>query len=875
MTALVERLRAFGDRIAVNTDVEQLSYARLAERVAKTAAALGERRRLVLIRTHNDIGTLVGYLGALAGRHVVIPVPPDRGTDALEAAYLPDAEIARDGTVVVRADPAHHLLHPDLAMVLSTSGSTGSPKLVRLSHTNLVTNAESIAQYLDITENDCAATTLPMSYCYGLSVINSHLIRGAALILTEHSVVDDQFWQLFTRHRGTSFAGVPYTFDLLDRTNFEHMELPHLRYIKQAGGRLEPQRVRRYADLGARCGWEFFVMYGATEATARMAYLPPELAHRHPGAIGQPIPGGSFTIEPLDGWSEPGVGELVYRGPNVMLGYADSRSDLAAGRSVAELRTGDIGRRNADGLYEVIGRSHRFVKLFGLRIDLQRVETVLGEHGVTSCCTSAGGALVIAATDDHDADEVRRIAAHAAGLPGDAVAVVTLPELPVLPSGKPDYTAVCEAARAAVAEHAEPTDVRRLFSEVLQVDARSIDPGSTFLTLGGTSLNYVAMSVRLERMLGRLPPNWQQLSFERIERLSQDSTPSRRRFSATLETSVALRAVAIVLIVGSHAGLFELWGGAHILLGIAGYNFGRFCLTSVPRAGRVRQLWTTIAWVAVPSIAWIAIGMAITDDYTKTNLLLANKILGPHDSMTAGRLWFIEVLVWTLIGLTVVMAVPFVDRLERRWPFGLAMVFLTVGVVLRYDLFGFHLGREAWFTFLAFWFFAAGWAAAKARHTWQRIAVTAILVVCVYGYFGDGLRESMVLGGVLLLIWLPALRCPAPLPMLAGIVAEASLYTYLTHFQVYSLLEAHPLIGVLAAIGVGVLVTWLVSALRRRLPRRAQALVRAEGSAVASILRMSPSRTVSTTTANNRGPANASSTGSDDGAATTVAPGPR
>ena len=115
-------------------------------------------------------------------------------------------------------------------------------------------------------------------------------------------------------------------------------------------------------------------MYGATEATARMAYLPPELASSHPAAIGRPIPGGSFTIEPLDGWDDDDVGELVYRGPNVMMGYAHRPADLALGKTVDTLHTGDIARRGPDGLYEVIGRSSRFVKMYGLRIDLQRVE---------------------------------------------------------------------------------------------------------------------------------------------------------------------------------------------------------------------------------------------------------------------------------------------------------------------------------------------------------------------------------------------------------------------------------------------------------------------------------------------------------------------
>ena len=821
MTGVIEHLAGFGERVAVITDSERLTYADLAHRVAATAAALGDRRRLVLLRTRNEIGSLVGYLGSLAGGHVVVPVPPDRDTGLLEATYLPDAEIGRGGAVKILGEPAGEALHGELAMLLSTSGSTGSPKLVRLSWANLLSNADAIAQYLQITGTDRAATTLPMSYCYGLSVINSHLLRGAGLILTDRSVVDGEFWELFTRHRGTSFAGVPYTFDLIERTGFEDMDLPHLRYVTQAGGHLEPERVARYARLGARRGWQFFVMYGATEATARMAYLPPELAKHHPGSIGRPIPGGSFAIEPLDGWTEQGTGELVYHGPNVMLGYAELRADLAAGRTVDELRTGDIARRNADGLYEVIGRSQRFVKLFGLRIDLQRVETVLGEHGVMSCCTSDGDALLVAATDNHDPAELRRIAMAATGLPADAVVVVTLPELPVLVSGKPDYTAVRAAAQAD-AQPVEATGVRRLIVDVLHVDPRSIGPDSTFLALGGTSLNYVAMSVRLERLLGRLPPDWQQLPLERIEALARDSTQSRRWFSATLETSVALRAAAIVMIVGSHAGLFELWGGAHILLGIAGYNFARFSLTSVARTERARQLRTTIAWIAIPSIAWIAIALVFTNDYTWQNLLLANKILGPNDSMTAGRLWFVEVLAWILVALALLVAVPVVDRIERRYPFGFAAAFLTFGVAQRYDVFGFHLGEQAWFTYLAFWFFAAGWAAAKAQRSWQRVVVTAILIVCVYGYFGDGVREALVLGGLLLLIWLPALHCPAPLPMVAGVVAEASLYTYLTHFQVYSLFGDNRVIGALASIAVGIAVTWLVSALRRQWSRREQ-----------------------------------------------------
>jgi acyl-CoA synthetase (AMP-forming)/AMP-acid ligase II len=812
---LLAHLRAQGDRIAVLTDAQRCSYTELADRVAAVAGRLGDTRRLVLLETHNDIATLVHYLGALAGKHVVLPVPAGRDHTAVAQTYEPDVVI--DGTGVhQRRRGSVHRLHDELALLLSTSGSTGSPKLVRLSRTNLVANAAAIAEYLGIRQTDRAATTLPMSYCYGLSIIHSHLLRGAGLILTDHSVVDDEFWELFRRHRGTTFAGVPYTFELLERIGFDAMDLPHLRYVTQAGGRLPPDRVRRFAALGRDRGWALFVMYGATEATARMAYLPPELAVSRPAAIGRPIPGGSFSIEPLDGWTDDDSGELVYRGANVMMGYAHGPADLALGKTVDALRTGDIARRGPDGLYEVIGRASRFAKMYGLRIDLQRLEATLRERGVTALCTDNDDRLVIAAAGKHNDRTVQRVAAAAAGVPADAVRAVTVTELPVLPSGKPDYQTVRELARDIESPPSTVTDLRAMFAEVLQIDPATIDADASFVDLGGNSLSYVTMSVRLERVLGRLPADWQRLSLRELE----GTPPPTRRWGATLETSVALRAAAIVLIVGSHAGLFELWGGAHLLLGIAGYNFGRFCLTPVARLDRMRHLRPTIAWIAVPSVVWIAIALTLTDDYHPTNLLLANKFLGPHDSMTAGRLWFVEVLVWILIALAAVCWLPAVDRLERQRPFVVAAAFLGVGLALRYDVLGFGLGRDAWFTVFAFWFFAVGWASAKASTSLQRAAVAVVLAVGLYGYFGDVHRELLVLAGFALLIWLPAIRCPAALTVAAGVVAEASLYTYLTHYQVYPLFDGHPLLGVVASLVVGVLLTQVVTMMRKRLRER-------------------------------------------------------
>src|SRR6185369_124170 len=311
--------------------------------------------------------------------------------------------------------------------------------------------------------------------------------------------------------------------EMLERIGPEALDLPHLRYVTQAGGRMPPERVQLFAELGRQQGWDLYVMYGATEATARMAYLPPHLTSSHPAAIGRPVAGGTFTIEPRDAWDGEGVGELVYRGPNVMMGYAHRAADLAVGKAVDALHTGDIARRGPDGLYEVIGRSSRFVKMYGLRIDLQGVEAALRDHGVMAFCTDVDDRLAVAVTG-HDEAEVQRIAAAAAGVPAGAVHAISVEELPMLPSGKAHYQAVRDLISASTGA---PTVVglRELFADVLQIDADGIDPDASFVDLGGNSLSYVTMSVRLERALGRLPADWQRLPLRDLEAMPK---PARR-----------------------------------------------------------------------------------------------------------------------------------------------------------------------------------------------------------------------------------------------------------------------------------------------------------------------------------------------------------
>ena len=822
-------LRRHGDHPAVVTDTgTTVSYADLADRVDDLAAQLGGNRRLVLLAGENDLDSLVGYLAALQGGHPVLLLPGDNAghLEAVVAAYDPDVVLDAHG-LHERRPGTRHDLHPDLALLLSTSGSTGSPKLVRLSHTNLASNARAIATYLGIRPADVAATTLPLHYCYGLSVVNSHLAAGASLFLTGLSVVDACFWDAVRAHRVSSFAGVPYTFELLDRVGFTRMDLPSLRYVTQAGGRLAPERVRGYAEAGRERGWDLFVMYGQTEATARMAYLPPDLAADCAGAIGVPVPGGSFRLEPvperpldaaLDAGTELPVGELVYRGDNVMLGYATRPEDLARGRDVEELRTGDVARRRPDGMLEIVGRRSRFAKVFGVRVDLDQVERLYGERGHVVHVADLGDRLLLgvdASARPADPEVLRAVAKEVVGLPRTAVQVLALPEVPRLPSGKTDYRTL--VGLAAERSRKPPVGARETVVEdrgaalraaLAQVLGRDVTDADTFVGLGGDSLSYVEASTRVEAVLGTLPAGWHTTPVGELA--GRPATRARR--GRTLETNVLLRALAIVMIVGTHANLFVAVGGAHVLLAVAGFNFGRFHLTETPRLERVRHVLGSVARIAVPSTVWLAGVAVLTGDIGWRNVLLLNSVLGPRSwTEPAWWYWFVEVLVWTLVALAACLAVPWVDRAERRWSFWLPFGLAAAGLLTRYDVVELSGGDEIHRGTVVFWLFALGWATVKADRVAHRVLVSLMVVASVPGFFGDTAREVVVVAGLLLLVWLPAVRVPGAVARVVGVLASASLYVYLAHWQVYPHLEDDaPLLATLLSLLAGI-AFWKVS----------------------------------------------------------------
>lgn len=793
-------LAAHGTAPAVVTPNGTVGYADLAALVTRAGDRLGGTRRLVLVEGRNDLPTLTAYLAALSRGHVVLLTPPGEPARALEARWDPDLVVGEEWREV-RPGTAHDL-HPDLALLMSTSGSTGAPKLVRLSRGNLAANAASIADYLRLGPGERAITSLPMHYCYGLSVVHSHLAAGATLVLTGLSVVDDCFWDLATRAEVTSMAAVPYTFELLERSGRARLGLADLRYVTQAGGRMAPERLARWRERGRDEGWDLVVMYGQTEATARMAWLPPALAADHPDAVGVPIPGGELRLEPVPEPTEPGVGELVYRGDNVMMGYATDATDLARGAELTELRTGDLARR-VGGVFEIVGRRGRQVKVFGLRIDLDHLEDrVPGAH-----CVVVDDTLHAFTTRAREADRLREQLRRASGLPPSAVQVCVVADLPQTASGKPDRMALQHHARARRA--AVAASVRDEYAVVLgRPDATERD---SFVSLGGDSLSYVELATRLSERLGRLPTGWPSMPIAELE-------GGRRRSGSWLETGIVLRAAAILAIVGSHTDLWNVMGGAHLLLVAAGFGLARFQLSAETRRERVRLGAASLLMLWLPAAAWLGAVGLVTGGYRPATVLLLNGLLGSDTWTDQWQLWFLEALVWTVAALLALTAVPAFDRVERRAPFATALVVVLAAMALRFAWVGVTAGPTERYTIgVVAWWVLLGWLAARADSLGRRLLVVGLAAAGTVGFFGDPVREALVVGGVAALVLLPSVPVPRLLVRPVSVLASASLFVYLTHWQVYPPLEERSgLLALVVSLVVGVAAWWLSRPLLRR-----------------------------------------------------------
>ncbi|WP_421982332.1 AMP-binding protein [Roseibium sp.] len=700
-------LESHGSRIALITSSKTVSFAELAAKgdaFSKDLAdqAKGRKRLLIALVMSPNIDVIAAYLGALRAGHVILlcdcsildtqnPIATRFGFDCFIS--FSEGELKVEFSSQGADTPV--TLHEDLTLLLSTSGSTGEPKLVRLSAASVQSNASAIADYLELSADSRAITTLPMFYSYGMSVLHSQLTAGGALILTEASVTEPDFWETARLHGATSLALVPHQVQLIDRSAMSGYPLPDLKYVTQAGGRLPVELVRKMNELGLQGGWKFFVMYGQTEASPRIAYVPPEALPEAANAIGRAIPGGRLEIRADDGSNitEPGKpGELIYSGPNVMMGYASTDEELARGPETDFLSTGDLAEWTETGLARIVGRLKRFVKLYGMRVSLDQVETHLNAHGITAFAAGNDEHLVLFVDTKSEEARAVEIVSGLIGVPPSDILVSTLVEPPLLPSGKVDYKTLDRIAKEEVARQVrDPSSDKMDLREVMAQATRSgvVKDHESFQDLGGDSLGYLQVTMAIEARLGYLPEGWETVPVGELMRKKPAAKPR-----AEIGMDVIVRILAISLIVINHAANGGFNGGTWVLLMALGASFYRFQVPALETLSPVRVL-LKMFYPVLPLYFLMVFALLAAGKDVPTPIITLTANLGSNDTAFIINLnWFISLYVQLVIFAVLLFSIEPLRRRTLQTPFLVTTTIFAISLV----------GSLMWQAWLAGWF---------------------------------------------------------------------------------------------------------------------------------------------------------------------------
>ena len=392
--------KCYGKNIAlIENEVENVrtvSYQELEHLVIEAKQKLSSyhselnNKLLIMLVANNSIESVVYYLAALQLGQSIWWVEKDSEKErlhSLQTHYGVNLLINNEKIQVLDSTPV--ALHDDLALLITTSGSTGSPTLVKLSYQNIHSNCVAIGKALTLTSSDMTVTTLPLQYSFGLSILNTHLNAGSTIILTDASLMSRDFWSLFKTHPIKCLYGVPYTFEMLLKLSLPRLPFNSLRFMAVAGGKLSADKVTLVNDYCLSKNSEFYVMYGQTEASARMTVLAPEKAKTKPMSIGQPI-AGKLWLEDEQGnviEQADSKGELCYQGDNVMMGIAQEKANLLLPAHTSVLKTGDLGIVDNEGDYQIVGRLKRMIKVLGHRINLDEIERFFSDKKQSVICT--------------------------------------------------------------------------------------------------------------------------------------------------------------------------------------------------------------------------------------------------------------------------------------------------------------------------------------------------------------------------------------------------------------------------------------------------------------------------------------------------------
>ena len=456
--------KSYATKEALHTKERTYSYRDL-DRMQEKFSSLLQQRSLVCIGMENKLGCFVAYISCIQNGHVpiLLPAGSDRsywqtiikkykprylvGKCELTDEYVAKAEIY-GCTIWERCHHYEVNMNQKLALLLPTSGSTQSPKMVRICYDNLRSNTESICEYMSLDEKDCSITSLPLSYTYGLSVVNTLLWVGGRLVLTEDSVMQSSFWCDMNQYGVTMLAGVPYTYLCMKKLGIHISKYRDLRLLTQAGGKLSDLLQEFWGKEAQNNGKSFLIMYGQTEATARISYLPAKECLRKIGSVGIPIPKTEVCLQDEKGLpikESSRLGEIVSKGAHISMGYAESFQDLRKGdENAGELPTGDMGYWDEEGYLYIAGRKSRFAKIYGKRINLDDIEKLLRDDYEGEIAVISDDERIYVLTEEEQIGQEREELCCKVGLPHQCVKVKRVTSIPRKENGKIDYMKIKE-----------------------------------------------------------------------------------------------------------------------------------------------------------------------------------------------------------------------------------------------------------------------------------------------------------------------------------------------------------------------------------------------------------------------------------------------
>lgn len=727
----------------------------------------------------------------------------------------------------------------DMVGILYTSGSTGEPKGVMLSHRNFVARAKCVSEYLGIVPDDKILHLPHYSFGYGLDQLFNGFYAGATGVL--HNYVTPQaLMKLMLEERITGLAAVPTALVALTALDWPLEIREHLRYIAAAGGRMPESATRSLRCLAPEAG--IFLMYGQTE-TLRSTFLPPSEVDYHPNSMGRAISVAKIYAVRADGTlcgpNEPG--ELVQTGDTVALGYWNDPERTAQIFRPAPAQTapgsqpaigvwsGDIVTYDEDGRFYYVGRQDDLIKTSGYRVSPTEIEDVLYASGLVNNAAVVGvkhadlGQVVIAfvtTPGNGSLDREGLLAYCRRELPGYMLPyqIVHRDALPLNANSKIDrrrlvseygeqlYDTVLERPRATLEVSApEKSDLtsraleflgmrRRSSASVGEIFAsafnlKSVDEQKSFTSLGGDSLSYVDVSTALEDYIGHIPENWENMSIAELGQIQRSDSAG-----TTIAPDVLLRAAAIFGVVALHNRYSSLAGGPSLLFVLSGLSFARFAWNGDP--GQVRRsIFGTMMKVVIPTMLMLLMFFVGDGIFHWSTIFFYDNLLEPESPLWWEGAWFVQVLFQILLFMGALAfipgAAPFGEK--RRYTFG---ILLTTGTFLLHYImaltvhapimmFG-HLPQ------FFLWQFALGWLIFSSKSHLQRAITLAILFGCmgalttINGLTGDYLLQHHApywLGlGTLLLLWMPPVPLPRVLAAPIVTIAKSTLFIYLFHW---------------------------------------------------------------------------------------------